>query len=269
MLIIIYCLVSFIIIISCTFFNYNRRYLPGPRGPRGGKGDRGDKGEKGEKGSNGHMGQRGYRGLRGDNNSIEGIKGITGYVGEKGPKGFRGYRGFKGQTGDIGERGSKGTAGNLGLPGQDGNRGKPGEYDFSLLDEETCRWFPFNTISREMKCPYNFVLTGVKDQKDNYEGYCCKIKLNNDCSGKGLARKLQDHKPEMMGTVNEYKYATEEQQEEIYKYRDRYNNLTNLFYTGDHVCENDIDGAKIVGAVDQLRCCSKKQENNLNYLKYY
>ena len=63
----------------------------------------------------------------------------------------------------IGERGPKGPAGNLGLPGQDGNRGKSGEYDFSLLDEETCRWFPFNTISREMKCPYNFVLTGSND----------------------------------------------------------------------------------------------------------
>lgn len=271
MLIIIYCLVSLIIIIACTYYNYNKRYINGPRGPKGLEGPNGDKGDKGEKGTTGRMGQRGFRGLRGDNNSIQGVQGVDGYMGEKGGKGLQGYKGFKGKVGDRGERGPQGIKGNQGYPGQDGDPGIPGEYDYTLVDTATCSYYPFNKMTREMKCPYNYVLTGIKNQTDNFEGYCCKLKLNNACTDNGIARKLLDHKPIMVGTENEYKYATTEQQDEIYKYADNYGANTPLFYKGNYVCKNN-KVPKLKGDIAEIRCCSKDNEEELQglkYLKYY
>jgi len=270
MLIIIYCLVSLIIIIACTYTSYKKRFIPGPPGPKGLIGNKGSKGDKGIKGDLGRMGQRGFRGLRGDNNAIQGIAGVDGYMGEKGAKGLRGYRGFKGKLGDRGERGAEGVRGNQGMPGQDGDRGIGGEYDYTLIDKETCRYYPFNRTTREMKCPYNHVLTSIKNEKDNYQGYCCKLKLSEDCKGNGLARKLLDHKPIMVDTENEYKYATSEKQNEIWKYQDRYGSLTQLFYLDNYVCDTENESfPKLKGSVDKVRCCKKKEEPQLKYLKYY
>ena len=270
MLIIIYCLVSLIIIIFCTYTSYKKRFIPGPPGPIGVKGDKGDKGDKGKKGDKGRMGQRGFRGLRGDNNAIQGMPGVDGYVGEKGPKGLRGFRGFKGKLGFRGERGPQGVRGNQGMPGQDGDRGIGGEYDYTLIDKATCRYYPFNRTTREMKCPYEHVLTGIKNEKDNYQGYCCKLKLNDDCTGNGIARKLLDYKPEMVGQPDEYKYLTVEEQDKILEAGDRYGSLTQLFYLDNYVCDSENESKpRLNGSIDKVRCCKERTVPQLKYLKYY
>jgi hypothetical protein len=121
-----------------------------------------------------------------------------------------------------------------------------------------------------MKCPYNHVLTAIKNDPNNYQGYCCKLKLNDDCTGNGLARKLLDHKPIMVGTENEYKYATPEKQDEIYKYVDRYGSLTQLFYLDNYVCDTETETKpRLNGSIDKVRCCKKRDDPELKYLKYY
>ena len=59
-----------------------------------------------------------------------------------------------------------------------------------------------------MKCPYGYILTGIKNELDNYEGKCCKFKISNNCRDINLASKLLDHKEEMVGTPNESKYLS-------------------------------------------------------------
>ena len=264
---IIFCILLLLTTILITYLNYKKKLIIGPQGPVGSKGEKGDKGNKGIKGDDGIRGEVGFRGMRGDNYASRGIKGIDGPIGDKGLQGFRGYRGLKGETGDNGERGPQGERGNNGLPGLDGDRGNGGEYDYTLIDKDSCKYYPFNERTREMKCPYNHILCGISE-KDNYQGYCCKLKLNNECTGNGLARKLLDHNPSMVGTENEYKYADEDLQNEIYKYQDRYGIISPLFYLDNYVC-NDENEPRLSGSAKDFRCCAKKENINLNYLKYY
>ena len=272
MYIIIYCLVCLLIVLTCSYYSYRTRFIIGPPGPLGDKGKTGFQGAKGSIGPKGRMGDRGFRGPRGFNNGKQGKKGIDGYVGEKGAKGLQGYKGFKGEQGYIGERGMKGMQGSDGLPGMDGPQGDAGEYDLTLIDEDSCRYMPFNRNTRTMKCPYNYVLTGIKNDNNNYEGHCCKLKINDSCRGLPLSKKLLDHKPEMIGTSEEYKYRTVEQQEEYNKYKERYSifgegNLP-LFYKKNYICEEGTE-PKIKGSQD-IRCCNPEPEDStLKYLKYY
>ena len=223
-------------------------------------------------GAKGRMGDRGVRGYRGSNNGKQGKKGMDGYVGEKGAKGLRGYRGFKGKKGFQGERGLQGIQGKQGLPGIDGDIGNPGEYDFSTIDEESCKYMPFNKTTRTSKCPFNYVLRGIKNDKENYEAYCCKFKINETCRDKALARKLLDYKEAMVDTPEEYKYRTPEQQDEFNNYMELYSKFGEgnlpLFYNKNYVCEEGTE-PKIKGS-QEIRCCGPEVEDNtFKYLKYY
>ena len=272
MYIIIYCLVCLLIVLICSYYSYQTRFIPGPDGPIGDPGQTGFKGPKGMTGPKGRMGYRGVRGYRGSSDGNQGKQGIDGYVGEKGVKGMRGYRGFKGKQGNPGERGMQGIQGRQGLPGFDGEIGNSGEYDFSVIDEESCRYMPFNKETRTSKCPFNYVLKGIKNNKDNYEAYCCKFKINESCRNKPLARKLLDYKEVMVDTPEEYKYRTPEQQVEFNNYKERYSthgegNLS-LFYNKNYVCEEGTE-PKIKGS-QEIRCCNPELEDTtLKYLKYY
>jgi len=272
MYIIIYCLVCLLIVLTCSYYSYKSRLIKGPRGPQGDKGQTGFIGLQGSKGPKGRMGDRGFLGFRGDNNGIQGKKGIDGYIGEKGVKGLTGYRGFEGKAGHIGERGMKGIKGRQGLPGLDGPRGDAGEYDF-MIDSNSCRYMPFNRDTRTTKCPYNYVLTGIKNNKDNYEGHCCKLKINESCKSLPLSRKLLNHKPEMVDTPEEYKYMTLEQQEEYNKYKERYSifgeGYLPLFYRKHYICKEGTY-PKVKGSNSDIRCCKPEAEDTtLKYLKYY
>jgi hypothetical protein len=272
MYIIIYCLVCLLITLICTYYSYQTRFIPGPIGPIGDQGQTGFQGQQGLKGPKGRMGDQGMRGYRGTNNGIQGKQGIDGYVGEKGAKGLQGYSGFKGKQGLNGERGMKGIQGRQGFPGFDGETGNAGEYDLTLIDESSCRYMPFNKSTRTCKCPFNYVLTGIKNDKNDYQGFCCKIKVNENCRGLPLGRKLLDHKPVMVGTAEEYKFRTVEQQEEFNKYKERYSvhgegNLP-LFYKKNYVCEEGTE-PKIKGS-ESIRCCKPEEtDTTLKYLKYY
>lgn len=272
MYILIYCLLCLLIILVCTYYNYKFRFKYGAKGPTGDKGPRGLKGDKGLKGPRGRMGERGFYGPRGSNNGDQGDKGIVGYVGDKGSKGVRGYRGFEGKIGNIGERGMAGTKGRQGAPGLDGLPGDPGEYDITVVDEKSCKVMPFNKTTRTMKCPYNYVLTGIKNDPFNYEGTCCKLLINESCRGLPMARKLNKHKPEAVGTSIEYKYRTKEQQEKFDKLKTKYfylgEGLIPLFDKDDYVCDEGSQ-PEIKGSTS-LRCCKPEEKDpNLKYIKYF
>lgn len=258
-LLIFYLIFSLLICVSITLFNYKNKQTPGPIGPPGPPGINGLKGPKGDKGDPGRMGPRGPRGLRGDNNSIQGIIGDRGYNGIKGDNGLEGYRGFKGRKGYDGEIGMKGMTGPPGLTGPPGPQGDPGEYTYTDIDEESCKIISFDKVSREVKCPKNYILTGVNNEEDKHSGLCCMLKMNEDCRNMPLAKQLLDHKEEMVGTEYEKNYLTKEEEEEKLRYRDFYGqNYYKLFYLNDYKC--DVGKPVIKGDSSKVRCCN---QNNL------
>ena len=219
MLIYFYSSFCLIIIIYLTFYNYKIRHTKGRKGFKGYDGDQGDKGNQGLKGARGLMGIRGNKGLRGSNNGEHGMKGYRGYIGEKGAKGLKGYRGYKGEKGDPGERGGIGKQGQTGMAGFDGSIGSHGEYIYVKVDEDSCKFTQFGE-DRQVKCPYGYVLRGVKNESNNYEGYCCKLKLIDNCRDLSLSRKLNDYKEKMVGTQYEQNYLTLSEQENKNLYSD-------------------------------------------------
>ena len=168
------------------YYTYNKLKKPGLRGDKGDQGLIGHIGDQGITGATGTKGYIGIRGVRGDINSIQGEKGIKGYKGEIGD---RGLRGFMGKRGPNGEKGIKGEIGDIGLegnPGTDGARGTPGEFNFSLIDDNSCISVEMNNITKDLKCPKEHILTGIDNTNNIYKGICCKIKLNNSCKTKYL-----------------------------------------------------------------------------------
>ena len=256
-------MICLLIILGCTYYHRMSYFIPGPKGPQGQKGPVGLKGNLGQNGNIGIMGQSGFEGPRGTSNASHGPKGLNGYIGEKGDRGYKGYRGYKGKQGDIGERGMKGIRGMQGLIGEIGDSGDAGEYDFSIIDESSCNYYPFNKKTRETKCPYNYVLTGIKNEEDNYEGFCCKMILNKNC--KGLAKKMLNYKIEDPDNENR---LTKEQQEIKNKYIHQYGNeYLPLFYSDDKICDDNLVPT-IKGDKNTIRCCPKSDNIQLNYLKY-
>ena len=235
---ILYYIVIFILIIYFTYKNLKLRDIKGPEGPRGDVGDEGKQGYKGTKGAVGIMGNTGLRGRRGDAYGEQGPTGYPGYIGPPGEKGFKGYRGYKGFKGDSGERGRRGNKGRVGNAGSDGPRGFNGEYIYNQIDENSCKFIPFNK-DREVKCPYGHVLTGIKNELDNYEGKCCKFKVSGNCKDFNLSTQLLDHKEEMVGTPNESKYLTYEEQEIKNMFSDKFGkNYLPLYYLNNNKCQN-------------------------------
>ena len=235
-MIILYCLISLIIIIYLTYSNYKSRKIKGPKGSSGEQGDEGDRGEIGLTGPTGMQGNIGIRGPRGDNNGEPGPKGYPGYIGEQGPKGLKGYKGFRGDNGDQGERGTRGIIGPKGQTGLDGLIGNHGEYTYNEIDNDSCRFVLF-TEDREVKCPFNYVLTGIKNNPDNYEGYCCKFKIKENCRNNSLARKLGDYKEKWVGTENEGNFITFEEQEEKNMFSDIHGSkYLQMYYLKNYKC---------------------------------
>ena len=242
-----------------TYLNYIQKKVPGPKGLKGPPGEKGDKGFDGYKGEIGRMGRRGYRGPRGSNNGVQGLTGDMGYIGEKGPIGLKGYRGFKGRKGDKGEIGIKGTKGRDGNPGPRGKEGDAGEYIYTEIDYDSCEIIPFDTDTREVKCPKNYFLTGINNVTDKHDARCCKLKLDESCRNMPLARQLFDYKKEMVGTEFEYKYLTEEEESRRDKYRDFYGNYVKLHYLDNYKC--DKGGIPVIkGDSAKVRCCKKEDE---------
>lgn len=259
-------LIFYLIIITffcsvTTYLNYKQKNIPGPKGLKGPPGDKGNIGDVGIKGSMGRMGNRGDRGPRGSNNGIQGVTGDMGYIGEKGPPGLKGFRGFKGAKGEKGEIGIIGTKGREGNPGPRGKRGNPGEYTFTDIDYDTCVVVPFDRDTREVKCPKNYILTGVNNVKDNHDARCCKLKINESCRNMPLARKLFDFKKEMVDTEFEYKYLTEKEQKRRDNYRDFYGNYVKFHYLDDYKC--DLGGVPMIkGDSSKIRCCKKEEDED-------
>lgn len=265
-----YLITILLITIYITYINYTYKLNYGPKGPKGDKGIKGDKGPKGDNGNEGLYGDKGSKGFESINFNLIGPKGIKGIKGDIGPIGIRGYRGFKGDKGEIGERGSKGLKGLNGPTGYDGPRGNSGEYDYSLIDEKKCKIIPINFM-KTIKCPYEYILTGIIKEDNIYSGKCCPIILNNECKDKPLAQKLNKFKGILVGTEYESKNLTKEEQEIKNRYEEIYKSNYVLFYKGEYKCDDNLV-PNMKGSVTQLRCCMSDNMDNdekLNYLKLY
>lgn len=260
LVLLLYLIFTLIICCGAVAYNYYNKQQEGSKGLKGFPGPRGDKGDIGDKGDKGRMGPRGLRGIRGDNNSIQGIRGDKGYMGPKGDKGFQGYRGFKGPKGYDGEIGRPGLQGKIGDTGPPGPQGDPGEYTYTDIDYKSCKTITFDKKTREMKCPRNHILTGINNVDDNYDGYCCKLKINESCRNMPLAKLLNDHKPEMVGTEYEPNYLTEKEERRKYGYMSFYNqNYYKLYYLDNYKCETGKP--KIKGDSSKIRCCNEETNN--------